>query len=86
MQKISKKIKKIIFKIIPPTLPSYSQAGEDAVINFLFNDYGKKQIQYLDLGTNIPHRDNNTYLFYKKGSSGVCVEADGSLINKQIVK
>ena len=84
MQKIKNGIKKIVYSIIPPPYmpPSYSQAGEDAVIRFLFNDFGKKQIQYLDLGTNIPDNGNNTYLFYRNGSGGVCVEADSSLIDK----
>jgi FkbM family methyltransferase len=82
MQKIKNGIKKIVYSIIPPPGSSYSQAGEDAVLRFLFNDFGKKQIQYLDMGTNIPDHGNNTYLFYKNGSGGVCVEADSSLINK----
>ena len=59
---------------------SYSQAGEDAVVSFLFSDYGIRNIKYLDLGTNIPNFGNNTYAFYKRGSTGVCVEADASLI------
>lgn len=82
MQKIKNGIKKIVYKIIPPPQSSYSQAGEDAVIRFLFNDFGLKQIKYLDLGTNIPDYGNNTYLFYKNSSRGVCVEADSSLMNK----
>ena len=35
---------------------------------------------YLDIGTNSPAHCNNTYLLYKKGNRGVCVEADKTLI------
>ena len=49
-------------------------------MSFLFSDYGIRNIKYLDLGTNIPNFGNNTYAFYKRGSTGVCVEADASLI------
>ena len=76
-------IKKSVFSVIkPPVKPtSYSQAGEDAVLNNLFKDYGKRDITYLDLGTNHPMRGNNTYKFYLKGSTGVCVEADATLVD-----
>jgi len=59
---------------------SFSQAGEDAVLYFLFKDKKINKITYLDIGTNIPDTDNNTYLFYFHGSRGVCVEADRTLI------
>lgn len=59
---------------------TYSQAGEDAILAFLFADKQIKNINYLDIGTNIPDHCNNTYLLYKKGNRGVCVEADKSLI------
>lgn len=64
------------------TRTSYSQAGEDSVVRFLFSDIGVKNISYLDLGTNNPKYGNNTYWFYKNNSKGVCVEADPSLISK----
>lgn len=59
---------------------SYSQAGEDAILAFLFKDKKIDKVNYLDLGTNTPDDCNNTYIFYKNGSKGVCVEADVSLI------
>lgn len=60
---------------------SYSQAGEDSILSFLFSDKKISMIYYLDLGTNIPDFGNNTFLFYTRGSRGICVEADVSLIN-----
>ena len=83
LEQLKQGIKKLVYRFIPaPYVPaSYSQAGEDAILRFLFNDVKKTKISYLDLGTNIPDQGNNTYLFYKNGSRGVCVEADLSLIN-----
>ena len=79
-------IKKIVFRLIkPPTKylsNTYSQVGEDAIINFLINDKKIKDLSYLDIGTNNPDWGNNTYLFYLKGFRGVCVEADKSFISK----
>jgi FkbM family methyltransferase len=71
-----------IYTLVPPPYvpASYSQAGEDAVMRFLFADKKLGQISYLDVGTNIPDMGNNTYLFYRSGSRGVCVEADRTLI------
>jgi FkbM family methyltransferase len=63
---------------------SYSQAGEDGILNFLFNDKKIFKINYLDIGANLPDLCNNTYYFYKKGSYGVCVEADKTLV--EIIK
>jgi FkbM family methyltransferase len=82
IRQIKEAIRRFVYsRISPPFVPaSYSQAGEDAVISFLFCDIGVKEITYLDIGTNKPDFGNNTYKFYKKGNKGVCVEADPSLI------
>ena len=68
-------------KIIIETIyNTYSQAGEDAVLSFLLADKKITAISYLDIGTNIPDWGNNTYLLYTKGNTGVCIEADITLI------
>ncbi|HNW90496.1 MAG TPA: FkbM family methyltransferase [Bacteroidales bacterium] len=80
--------RKIVFRYIKPEikvryrLNTYSQAGEDAVLTFLFADKKKLSLTYLDIGTNEPDTCNNTYLFYTRGNRGVCVEADKTLIPK----
>jgi FkbM family methyltransferase len=81
-RRIRQIIRKGAFAVVPPlpVPPSYSQAGEDAILRFLFMDKKVQRISYLDVGTNIPDYSNNTYLFYLNGSSGVCVEADPTLI------
>lgn len=58
---------------------SFSQSGEDAVIDSLFTVLNKRFPTYLDIGTNHPANFNNTYLFYRKGCHGVCIEPDPSL-------
>jgi FkbM family methyltransferase len=65
-----------------PTLiyNTYSQAGEDAVLSFLFADKKINKVSYLDIGTSKPDICNNTFLFYIKGNRGVCVEADKTLV------
>lgn len=83
-KKIKKTIKKIVFKFIKPDpvyiKNSFSQAGEDVILDFLFNDVGLKKIKYLELGVMSPDQSNNTYKFYLKGSTGVLVEADSTQI------
>lgn len=58
---------------------SYSQKGEDLIINFIFKVLNIKKPTYLDIGANHPIKINNTYLFYKQGSRGVCVEPNPKL-------
>lgn len=53
---------------------SYSQSGEDLIIDHILRGAGINQFTYLDIGTNHPKRHNNTFLFYKRGMKGVCVE------------
>ncbi|HEY8688009.1 MAG TPA: FkbM family methyltransferase [Chitinophagaceae bacterium] len=55
---------------------SYAQAGEDIVINYLFNSVNIQKPSYLEIGTNQPVMCNNTYFFYNKGCRGVCIEPD----------
>lgn len=50
---------------------SYSQYGEDIVINRLLN--GEKG-SYVDIGSGLPCWGNNTYALYRKGWKGVLVD------------
>lgn len=59
---------------------SYAQCGEDLVISFLAEKFRWSKFSYLDIGTNHPKKFNNTYLFYKRGCRGVCVEPDVELV------
>ena len=64
---------------INPARISYSQCGEDLIIDFLFMWLGLTEISYLDIGANHPSRLNNTYFFYRKGGKGVLIEPDPDL-------
>jgi len=50
---------------------SYSDFGEDRIIQQVFGDY---KGFYLDIGAGHPIIGSNTYLFYKKGWTGITVE------------
>jgi len=58
--------------------PSFSQAGEDQVIQFLLAQLRITSPTYLDIGTNHPFIGNNSFYFYIRGAKGVCIEPDPS--------
>jgi FkbM family methyltransferase len=63
---------------------SYSQAGEDTILAYIFFALGFKneEITYLDLGANHAKELSNTYYFYENGAKGVLVEANPKLIQE----
>ena len=58
---------------------SYSQCGEDLIVDFIFQAMGIGSPTYLDLGAHHPFYINNTFYFYDRGCCGVCVEPDPTL-------
>jgi FkbM family methyltransferase len=58
---------------------SYAQGGEDLLLDCALLGMGITQPRYLDLGTHHPMALNNTYLFYRRGCQGVCVEPNPEL-------
>ena len=64
---------------------SYSQCGEDLIIDFLISQLKISNFKYLDIGAHHPTYISNTFLFYEKGYSGVCIEPDPFLF-KTIAK
>lgn len=65
-----------MFKKLKYKKNSYSQCGEDLIVEFILNEMGLKNITYLDVGAHHPYYLSNTALFYEKGFSGICVEPD----------
>lgn len=59
---------------------SYSQTGEDVIVDYLFNSLKIFHPTYLEIGTNQPKICNNTYWFYKKGCKGLCIEPDIEMV------
>ncbi|HRH26089.1 MAG TPA: FkbM family methyltransferase [Candidatus Paceibacterota bacterium] len=58
---------------------TYSQLGEDLILKHLM--HGQKSGTYIDIGANNPRFLSNTYLFYKMGWKGLCVDPNPSKIN-----
>jgi FkbM family methyltransferase len=52
---------------------SYSQEGEDLLLKRVLGN--QKKGFYIDVGAHHPVRFSNTYLFYKKGWSGINIDA-----------
>lgn len=52
---------------------SYSQFGEDLLAQEILG-YERCDIFYIDIGAFHPISKSNTYIFYKRGSRGMCVE------------
>lgn len=77
IDKILRKIRKITGAEYRQT--TYSQAGEDIIMELILQRMGLSKATYLDIGTNHPKKFNNTYLLYKNGSKGVCVEPNPAL-------
>lgn len=68
--------------LIPGSQASYSQFGEDLIINHLFQNLGVVRPTYLDIGANHPRFISNTYYFYQRGSSGVLIEPNPRLCRR----
>jgi len=54
---------------------SYSQDGEDVVLNSYFSDFPEYKGFYLDIGALHPLRFSNTQMFYEKGWRGINIDA-----------
>ena len=72
---IKNKLKTFSRKILPSTVfsrKSYSQEGEDLMVDRLLS--GKRGGFYVEVGAHHPFRFSNTYFFYKKQWSGICID------------
>jgi len=78
--KFSHRLERKLCPAEPAGLVSYSQCGEDMLVNYLFNLRNVPQPSYLDLGAHDPYYLSNTGFFYRKGCRGINVEANPELI------
>jgi FkbM family methyltransferase len=58
----------------PVAIDSFAQSGEDVLLKLLFDALSIKQGIYVDIGANDPAHFSNTYLLYRNGWSGICIE------------
>ena len=69
-----KKIKNLKRNILDShSTKSYSQEGEDMILRRIFENH--HQGFYIDVGAHHPKRFSNTFYFYKKGWSGINIDA-----------
>ena len=65
---------------------SYSQCGEDMIVNFIAAALGISNFKYLDIGAYHPSKLSNTYYFYKNNYTGVCIEPDPTLFREFLLE
>jgi FkbM family methyltransferase len=70
VEKINRLVKKLLLR---GGELSYSQAGEDMILNCIF--LSKNKGVYIDVGANHPTKASNTYFFYKRGWTGINIDA-----------
>lgn len=66
-----KRLLKVLFDSY--AIKSYSQEGEDMVLRRIFEN--RETGFYVDVGAHHPQRFSNTYFYYKKGWSGINIDA-----------
>jgi len=85
---IKSPVKKLIFNIIHDYFPkllykkvSYSQDGEDMMLQTYYETEKHYKGFYVDVGAHHPYRFSNTAYFYKKGWRGINIEPTPTLFN-----
>jgi len=76
----------MIGRLLKPKNPwekkSYSQCGEDLIVQFVFDNLSIKNPSYIDIGAHHPFNLSNTALFYEQGSRGINIEPDPILFKE----
>lgn len=60
---------------------SYSQCGEDLLVQYIFNLRGIVNPTYMDVGAHHPYFLSNTAFFHEQGCFGINIEANPNLIS-----
>jgi FkbM family methyltransferase len=76
------RIRPIFRSFFPEKKISYAQSGEDLIVKCIFESLRTLKPSYLDIGAHDPKLLSNTFLFYKLGAHGVCVEPDPTIFSK----
>lgn len=89
MKNVIKRIVKYIIKLVYPdflyywySVKSFSQYGEDMILNAFYKDHEDYKGFYVDVGAFHPFRYSNTALFYKKGWKGINIEPSPNSIKE----
>ncbi len=89
IKKFAKKVLKIAAGNVEVTDPhkiSFSQSGEDIIIEYLLGLRNITTPAFLDIGGYDPVYANNTYKFFLKGARGVNIDANPASIEKFNIK
>ena len=86
LRRLFKSVNKLENKLYPgtrqyPFNKSYSQCGEDLLVQYIFGLRGIARPSYIDIGAHHPFFINNTAIFYERGSRGINIEANPELID-----
>jgi FkbM family methyltransferase len=58
---------------------SYAQSGEDLQIAYYV---GRERISYIDVGCLWPRQYSNSYFFYERGGSGLCIDPNPTIAHE----
>jgi FkbM family methyltransferase len=75
VKRVLRPVKRALLSLLGPfqwARSSYSQEGEDIALDRLLA--GQREGLYVDVGCHHPFRFSNTYLFYRRGWSGICID------------
>ena len=75
VKRVLRPVKRAVMSLLGPYQwgrSSYSQEGEDIALDRLLE--GQRQGLYVDVGCHHPFRFSNTYMFYRRGWSGICID------------
>jgi FkbM family methyltransferase len=61
-------------RFTPVGAATYSQSGEDRIIDFFLGTCGLQNATYIDAGSSHPIFGSNTYLLYRRGLRGICID------------
>ena len=75
-----KYLKFAVKKIFGRVNTTYSQCGEDIILDYL--QHHRENGFYVDVGANDPRIFSNTYYFYKKGWSGLVIDPNSAKLNQ----
>lgn len=73
------KMKDAIRRRLPLANATYSQSGEDRILQFLARSARLGDLSYIDAGASHPVEANNSYLLYRMGYRGICVDPEPGL-------
>jgi len=89
LKKLNCLFKRIYFKISikknsminPYQKISFSQSGEDIIIQYILHSRNHNSFNYIDVGAHHPYNLNNTYIFYKNDNIGINIEPNPEFFN-----